>query len=160
MTTSKRSLKPRANDLDGKVWVRHSISIWSDIRKTAEEQAMKHPAMFPQSLAERLIQTFTNQAQTVVLDPFAGTGSTLAAAKTLHKTAIGVELYPRLLPNRNAAVAAVGNGTITIHQANAVDLRQFVPDESVDFVLTSPPYWDILTARRTADLQRHPQLWG
>ncbi|MBP8001905.1 MAG: site-specific DNA-methyltransferase [Chloroflexi bacterium] len=152
MTTSKRSLKPRANDLDGKVWVRHSISIWSDIRKTAEEQAMKHPAMFPQSLAERLIQTFTNQAQTVVLDPFAGTGSTLAAAKTLHKTAIGVELYPRFVTQiQERAAAAVGNGTITIHQANAVDLRQFVPDESVDFVLTSPPYWDILTARRTAD---------
>src|SRR5690606_6746250 len=42
-------------------------------------------------------------------------------------------------------------GSVTIHQSNAIDLRHFVPDESVDFVLTSPPYWDILTARRTAD---------
>ncbi len=152
MTTPKTSPKSRANDLDGKTWVRHSISIWSDIRKTAEEQALKHPAMFPQALAERLIQTFTHEGQPVVLDPFAGTGSTLAAAKTLHKTAIGVELYPRFVSQiRDRVAAANGNGSITIHQGNAVDLRQFVPDSSVDFVLTSPPYWDILTARRTAD---------
>lgn len=150
--TNKPSPKTRANDLDGKTWVRHSISIWSDIRKTAEEQAWKHPAMFPQALAERLIQTFTNGDQAVVLDPFAGTGSTLAAAKTLHKTAIGIELYPHFVNQiQERGAAANGNGSITIHQANAIDLHQFVPDHSVDFVLTSPPYWDVLTARRTAD---------
>lgn len=150
--TKKQTSRPRANDLDGKTWVRHSISIWSDIRKTAEEQALKHPAMFPQALAERLIQSFTNQEQTVVLDPFAGTGSTLAAAKNLHKTAIGVELYPHFVEKaRERCAAASGTGSVTIHQGNAVDLRQFVADDTVDFVLTSPPYWDILTARRTAD---------
>ncbi|MBK9051118.1 MAG: site-specific DNA-methyltransferase [Chloroflexi bacterium] len=150
--SKKPTSRPRANNLDGKSWVRHSISIWSDIRKTSEEQAMKHPAMFPQALAERLIQTFTNQEQNTVLDPFAGTGSTLAAAKCLHKSAIGVELYPHFVEKAQVrCAAAVGNGSVTIHQANAVDLRQLMPDESVDFVLTSPPYWDILTARRTAD---------
>lgn len=31
--------RQRANDLDGKTWTRYSISIWSDIEKTAEEQS-------------------------------------------------------------------------------------------------------------------------
>ncbi|MCL4867616.1 MAG: DNA methyltransferase [Anaerolineae bacterium] len=144
--------RPRANDLDGKTWVRHSISIWSDIRKTAEEQALKHPAIFPQALAERLIQIFTHQKQSMVLDPFAGVGSTLAAAKLLNKTAIGVELYPHFAEKARARCAAApGEGHVTIHQANALDLHQYIPHETVDFVLTSPPYWDILTSRRTAD---------
>ena len=43
----------RANDLDGKTWLRNSISIWSDISKTPEEIALKHPAMFPTQLVSR-----------------------------------------------------------------------------------------------------------
>ena len=44
----------RANALDGKTWTRYSISVWSDIKKTAEENALKHPAMFPIALAQRV----------------------------------------------------------------------------------------------------------
>ena len=50
--------KRRANYLDGKSWTRHSISLWSDIQKSKEERALKHPALFPVQLADRLIQCF------------------------------------------------------------------------------------------------------
>ncbi len=43
--------RKRANELDGKTWLRYSVSVWSDIRKTKEEVALKHPAMFPSALA-------------------------------------------------------------------------------------------------------------
>ena len=59
----------RANDLDGATWTRYSISIWSDLRKTPEEAALKHPAMFPMALPARLIECFTRRGMTV-LDPF------------------------------------------------------------------------------------------
>lgn len=39
----------------------------------------------------------------------------------------------------------------TIHVADARELLRFVAPESVDLVITSPPYWDILTRRRSAD---------
>ena len=37
----------RANDLDGREWTSHSISVWKDIRKTSNEMRLEHPAMFP-----------------------------------------------------------------------------------------------------------------
>ncbi|MCP4514155.1 MAG: site-specific DNA-methyltransferase, partial [Delftia sp.] len=59
--------KRRANELDGRDWLRNSISIWSDIRKTPQELALKHPALFPQALVERLLACFTTPADQVVL---------------------------------------------------------------------------------------------
>jgi DNA modification methylase len=49
----------RANYLSGRDWKRYSISVWNDIRKTKDEARLKHPAMFPKMLVERLIECFT-----------------------------------------------------------------------------------------------------
>jgi DNA modification methylase len=38
-----------------------------------------------------------------------------------------------------------------IYNASATDLLQYVPENSIDMCVTSPPYWDILNQRRTAD---------
>ena len=61
----------RANELDGRTWTRHSISIWSDLKKSPEEMALAHPAMFPAALPARLIECFTTAEDNRVLDPFA-----------------------------------------------------------------------------------------
>ena len=53
-----------------------------------------HPAIFPMELAERCIKLAGLRENTVVLDPFCGTGSTLVAAKCLGVTAIGIEIDP------------------------------------------------------------------
>ncbi len=146
----------RANNLDGKTWTRNSISIWSDIRKTQEEVALKHPALFPIALVTRLIESFTTDQDRVVLDPFAGVGSTIVAAQRLGKQGIGIELsseFAGLAQWRcqQKTLLDVDEGSSIIHQADARDLLQFVSPDSVDFVVTSPPYWDILNEKRTAD---------
>ena len=55
----QKTERKRANELDGKAWLRYSISIWNDLKKTKEEIDLKHPAMFPNALALRLIECFT-----------------------------------------------------------------------------------------------------
>jgi DNA modification methylase len=50
-----------------------------------------HPAPFPLELARRCIRLSTWPGE-VVLDPFAGTGTTLLAARQLGRRAIGIEL--------------------------------------------------------------------
>lgn len=82
----------RANDLGGKDWTKYSISVWNDIRKTAEEAKLGHPAMFPGALVERLLLCFTKDSEKVVLDPFSGSGATLVAAKRMGKRGIGFEV--------------------------------------------------------------------
>ena len=53
-----------------------------------------HPATYPTELAERCIRLVGLKRNTVVLDPFAGSGSTLLAAQTLGVAGIGIEIDP------------------------------------------------------------------
>ena len=177
--TSTRKPRRHCNTLDGKRWLQNSISVWSDIRKTPDEMRLKHPAMFPQMLVERLIETFLPTESNLVLDPFAGSGSTILAAEAMGKKGIGLELSPEYValarsrleeqakPEARSQRSEVRNqGTRSkrqgaertdfqsvIYQASAVELLAYVKPDSVDLCITSPPYWNILNQRRTADLK-------
>jgi DNA modification methylase len=151
-----RAKRKRANELDGKTWIKHSISIWSDIRKTREELDLDHPAIFPVQLVTRLLKCFTTREEVVVLDPFAGIGSTIVAADRMEKKGIGIETseaFVKVARNRLAqkTLWSKGEGNSIVHHADANDLLRFVEANSVDVVITSPPYWDILMRKRTVD---------
>jgi site-specific DNA-methyltransferase (adenine-specific) len=61
-------------------------------RTTQHERALaNHPSLKPQSLLRRLVYTSLPLGKGVVLDPFMGSGSTIAAAEALGVEAIGVE---------------------------------------------------------------------
>ena len=53
----------------------------------------KHPAPYPQGLAERLIRMFSFVGDTI-LDPFVGTGTTCVAASKVGRNSIGIEVEP------------------------------------------------------------------
>jgi DNA modification methylase len=53
-----------------------------------------HPAVMPVALAERCIRLSTWPGE-VVADPFAGTGTTLVAAKRAGRRAVGIEQSKR-----------------------------------------------------------------
>jgi DNA modification methylase len=144
----------RLNDLDGKTWTRYSISIW-DLTKSTDEAQLRHPALFPVSLISRLLEIYTKPGD-VVLDPFMGAGSTLLAAVNLKRKAIGFDISPQyvtLAQNRlrEGGYSESSTDQVQLYQEDARLLDQFVQPESVDFVVTSPPYWDIHNQRRTAD---------
>jgi modification methylase len=65
--------------------------IWDDLRGTRQDGPTGRTGAFPAPLAERLVRMFSVHGDTV-LDPFAGTGTTLWAAAKLGRNAIGVEL--------------------------------------------------------------------
>lgn len=69
------------------------ISRTPDVFRAAvsENPTIKHPAMFPISLAEQLILTFSRPGDTV-LDPFCGSGTTLCAAKKNGRDFLGFEI--------------------------------------------------------------------
>lgn len=149
----RRQTEKRANDLEGAAWTRASISVWSDLRKTPEETALKHPAMFPAQLVQRLIECFTRSSDRAILDPFSGSGSTLVTAHALGRRGIGFEVseeYQQLTLRRMQAAGA-GSDDYQLHAASATQIPVLLPPESVDLCVTSPPYWDILTRKRTAD---------
>lgn len=144
----------RYNDLTGKEWLQHSFSIWRDIRKTDDERNIKHPAMFPSALAEKVIKTYTCKND-IVLDPFVGIGSTIIAAYKQGRRAIGIDLskeFVKLTSLRLKGLnGALNDKEIKIINADARFLKDYVKDQAIDLCVTSPPYWDILNMRRTAD---------
>jgi len=64
--------------------------IWSDITGASTR---KHPAPYPESLAERLIRMYSFVGDTV-LDPFMGTGTTSVAASKCGRNSVSVEIDP------------------------------------------------------------------
>jgi DNA modification methylase len=62
--------------------------------RRSERDLAPHPSLKPQSFLREVVRAILPLGEGVVLDPFAGSGSTLAAAETVGYRSIGVELDP------------------------------------------------------------------
>lgn len=60
-----------------------------------EKQIAAHPTLKPQHLLRHLVWSVLPLGEGVVLDPFSGSGSTLAAAEAVGYHSVGLELNPR-----------------------------------------------------------------
>lgn len=69
--------------------------VWADIRGTPQRRAGGRTGAFPAEIPERLVRMFSVRGDTV-LDPFAGTGTTLWVATALGRNAIGAEYEPSI----------------------------------------------------------------
>jgi len=81
----------------------------------------------------------------MVLDQFAGGGTTLVEAKLLNRNIIGVDINPTALTrcHEKTRFHYPDSGMVYIKRGNARNL-DFIPSESIDFVCTHPPYSDII----------------
>jgi len=144
--------------LDGRTWLIYSISVWDDIRKSAYEEKLKHPAMFPAVLPGRLIEVFTFPGD-LVIDPFVGIGSTVVAAIERNRRAVGIDISPEYIEEARERVRHAQQDLFEPAKAQAAELYvdtaenllKYVKPGSAALCVTSPPYWDILSQKRTAD---------
>lgn len=75
-------------------WVGKETVYPTNVIHLATECSNKnHSAAFPESLPEWFIKLFTQEGDTV-LDPFAGSGTTLMVAQKLKRNSIGIEILP------------------------------------------------------------------
>lgn len=73
---------------DGKT---HMIFNWFDWKRDGADVPKIHPSQKPISVLKRLIEIFTDEGD-VVIDPCAGSGSTLRAARELGRPSYGFEV--------------------------------------------------------------------
>jgi SAM-dependent methyltransferase len=64
---------------------------WTDIRPAQGNEALGYPTQKPLALLERIIQASSNPGD-LVLDPFCGCGTTIAAAQALGRRWIGIDI--------------------------------------------------------------------
>jgi len=148
-----RRTAQRLNDLTGKEWVKATRSwfVCDGARHDITPDIEAHPASFPPEVPERFIRFFTHPGGTV-LDPFAGSGGTLVACARSGRRGIGVELSERYAEaTRRRVQAEVEAGAGLAEQqvlcADAMRLRE-LGIGPVDYIITSPPYWDMLRQSR------------
>jgi DNA modification methylase len=93
------------------VSMRNMRSVWTF---APEQYKGAHSAVFPSGLPRRCVAVSTRPGD-IVLDPFAGSGTTLAVAKQLGRSYIGIELNERecrrQIEQRLAKVAAPSDST-------------------------------------------------
>lgn len=154
---NKGTRSTRLNELDAKTWFKYSLSVWNDISKTSEEARLNHPAIFPIELPKRLIKIFLTDNKKMVLDPFMGVGTTLVAAAELGKHGIGFEIsekYAQIARERLKLHPSIFDDKdieYTIFLEDARNINHHLGKETIDLCITSPPYWNILSEKRTAD---------
>ncbi|WKZ40149.1 MAG: DNA methyltransferase [Anaerolineales bacterium] len=145
--------KNKLNDLDTKTWLKFQKSWFIHNPPPRKKNVLVHPAKYPETMAQEFIEFFTKTGETV-LDPMAGTGSTLIAALRAGRNSYGIELNPKYAEIAKQLIeeerAALGESVVNLKSeiVNGDALHAVHYDlPPVDYVLTSPPYWDMLHAK-------------
>ncbi len=157
--TDKKTFRNRLNDLEPKEWLKFQKSWFTHKPPPRRKDVLLHPAKFPETLAQRFITFFTKGDQTV-LDPMAGTGSTLIACLRSNRNSIGIELNPSYAEIARTIIAeereVLGKSAAKLRAEVITGDASAIADYDlpiIDYVLTSPPYWNMLHARG-AETQR------
>lgn len=139
------------NDLTGKDWLPQTKSFFYQKGLGAnhpEAQIEKlHPAPYSFQDIGQLVNFFTKQGMNV-LDPFGGVGSTAKACEVNGRICTSIELSPvwhELSIKR--LETEVGEGSSKKHHfinGDSCEELLKIASESMDFMVTSPPYWGIL----------------
>ena len=139
------------NCLTAKEWVKNQLGVWQvAYEKRDIRDKSVHPATFPLALAKRVIGLFTHEGE-IVLDPFVGSGTTLLAAKDMNRSAVGFDLsavYVEVAKSRLLQQSLFNAADQVVINDDARNISDYLPEESVALVWTSPPYANTLNRKR------------
>jgi DNA modification methylase len=137
-------VRNRLNDLTGREWAIFTKSWFIHNPPPRSKKEILHPAKFPESMIAGFIEFFTKKGE-MVLDPMAGTGSTLVACDKTRRKGVGIELVKKW------AEVALSRTRQKVILGDAKDLKTLLSQHGisqVDFCITSPPYWNMLKKSR------------
>jgi DNA modification methylase len=111
--------------------------VWGEFSRvcgTFREREGWHPCQMPEGLLKRIVAASSN-AGDCVLDPFSGSGTTLAAAKQLGRNYVGVEISRKYVENAEKRLADLekqqgGNGAMK--SVERTELKRLLSDMRED----------------------------
>jgi len=119
-------------------WREYTKTVWH----IANTSHSIHPAVFPEEIPKRLIKLFSFVEDTI-LDPFGGVGTTSLTAEKLERKSICIDQNADYVKIAKKKVTEL-NKNKSQHIIKCGDSRNlnFIKENSVGLVITSPPYWD------------------
>lgn len=132
------------NDLTGKEWKFMSKSVINrsyppDLQHNLRKQ---HGGQKPPLLCADLIKTFTKKGEKV-LDPLMGVGGTLLGAALCDRDAIGIELNKKWIDIYKNVCELEDLKELKTFEDDCRDVLKKASKNSVDFILTDVPYWNM-----------------
>ena len=164
------------NDLTGTEWIKFTRTwfVCDSPRYFKNKPTELHPARYPEEMVAEFLRFFTKERQ-FVLDPFLGSGATLVACMEQNRHGVGIELSPRYAEVARRRVVRLemdglcervitGDATRIAEADVWVPLRGELEQTGLrfedglpqfDFVITSPPYWNMLRTSRGGVESKH-----
>ena len=140
--------EPRIETGELRQWENHSVPGWFIIKpRPRSKDVILHPAKYPEELVRMYLEHFSSEGDSV-FDPMSGTGSTQVAALKLKRMTYGVELSPlfhQIAQDRCRENLGPG-GKFKLIQGDARKIES-MKFPTMDYVITSPPYWDMLNMK-------------
>ena len=162
LTKNKTS---KLNDINLNRWKEYddiiTDSLWIiDKRDKSGVHKADYWGNFIPQIPNQLLRRFTKKGDWV-LDPFAGSGTTLIECKRLGRNGLGIELIPIVAKRAKVNLRKEKNP----HKINSIFITgdsmsidfeaelEIAKIKSIQFLLFHPPYWDIIKfSRRKNDL--------
>ena len=117
-----RNIRERSR-LTKQEWVEFTRQIWHiPVPNKGDSAFGIHPAIMPEEIPYRCIRMFTFIGDTV-LDPFAGSGTTLKVAQMLGRNHIGYELMEAYRPCIERKLAEAGSGDGPMPRGPTTDMH-------------------------------------
>lgn len=142
-----REIKERSK-LTEKEWLEYTQQVWEIPSPNKSDSAYgQHPSIMPAEIAKRLVKLFTFEGDTV-LDPFAGSGTTLKVAQELKRKWVGYEIYKNYgeVIEEKLKESQMKPG-LKFNQVYNLDVFKFLDsleEESIDLVIIDPPITDLM----------------
>lgn len=156
----KVSPNNKLNDLSGAEWVYflNSVEVTHYSTKGSEGFAHhirgKHPSPKPPQLMKKFIDFFTKEGQTV-FDPFMGVGGTLLACSLSNRKGIGIDLSREYIDFYKETCKELNLKEQTCIAGNSLEIDKYIDNNTTfDFILTDPPYSEMLSKKRTGDKKK------
>jgi SAM-dependent methyltransferase len=161
------------NDLDANRWKEYADklsfqfhSVWPMSRRHDPFFGVNgtiYPGTFPMMVPINCILRYSREGD-LVLDPMAGSGTTLVACAMLNRRGLGIDLNPEAQRAKEKCFDIVSGKDPKLKQklegqrfilGDARDL-QFLEDNSINLVISHPPYMDMMDYGRVATVKEVP----